>query len=111
MSNLFNDYELLELFGSEPKIVDEEAKIFQYLAQDNYGFSLTLFISVFEEYIVLRLEHESLTNPIFDIEIKDIIKIKGNGEKIIFVYKADGIGEKNAKIYFKPNFTLDVDLL
>lgn len=110
MSPFFDEYDLLELFGDEPNILDEEAKIFQYHTKDEYGFSLYLLISAFEEFLVLRLEHDKLVNPIFDIEIKNIHKINCDHEKIEFYYRIDSSKDKIAKLYLKPSFELEVDL-
>ena len=106
MSLTYDGYELLELFCSEPNIIDKDAEIFTYNFEDKHGFLFKLYFSVYDERATVRLENKDLENPVFDIELSNVKKIKADSEKLSIYLRED----KEVRIYFKPSFTLDIDL-
>lgn len=102
----YNGFDLLELFCNEPKIIDEDAEIFRYELEDDFGFKLSMYISKYDQNVVLRLENQKYFNPIFDIDLKKVERIEKDGEKLS-VYRSEI--PKRMIVYFKPNFRLELD--
>jgi hypothetical protein len=99
----YNEYELLELFESEPTIIGEaEVCIFKYAKIDKYDFTFTMSLYVFEETCILSLFHKDLKYPIFDISFDKIENIKCKDDKLIIQQRDN---TKNIVVYFKPNYT------
>ncbi len=103
----YNGYDLLELFCNEPRIINNEADIFSYTAEDAFGFKFCMYVSIYDRNVVLQLDHHNYTEPIFYLDLKDVEKLEGEKEKLL-IYR-----EKIAKpivVYFKPNFQLGIDV-
>ncbi|AUM95030.1 MULTISPECIES: hypothetical protein [Clostridium] len=70
----YDEFELLELFNSEPiSIGNIEAGELIYSNKDDKGFSITLFISVYEQLAELTISYKK--NVIFDCKLKNVISI------------------------------------
>jgi hypothetical protein len=100
---MIDKYELLELFESEPKIIDEEAGEHEYKKEDAFGFTLKMIIFLYDEFCGLTLNHKDLKYPIFDLGFDNINRIKCKDDKLI-IQQANNT--KNVVVYFKPNYTL-----
>lgn len=99
----YNEFELLELFESEPNIVFEpENEVVIYSKTDYRNVTLTMLISVYENQCQMELKtlFEGEYIPIFDIDTRDVIMIKGDNEKLI-IHRAS---KRNIEIRFKPSF-------
>ena len=102
---LYDEYELLEIFESEPSIiVDKDTGIYNYQKNDDCGFSISLYISVHETFCILTLKYKNFTDPIFSVKLNDVIKIKADNNKLIVSQKS----AKDVTVYFKPNFSFDL---
>ncbi|MEI5926015.1 MULTISPECIES: hypothetical protein [Bacillus] len=64
MGIIYDELELLEIFCNEPKVIDADASIFSYKPTDTLGYTLELFISVYENYVSFELTHENLKSVI-----------------------------------------------
>ena len=99
---MIDKYELLELFESEPKIIDEEAGEYEYKKEDVFGFTLEMAIFLYDAHCSLTLKHKALKYPIFDLGFDKIDYIKCKDEKL-FIHQAGS--KKDVVVYFKPNYT------
>lgn len=100
----YDEYEMLELFEAEPLVMfDEQTGIFTYKKVDDYGFQLSLTISVHESECNVSLSYKHFKGLIFDFELKDINQIKGENNRLIIL---GNDGNRKVEISFKPNFSL-----
>ncbi|MCY7478755.1 hypothetical protein [Paenibacillus larvae] len=105
MAIKYNAHSILELFNSEPIVIDSEAEIYKYQINDKAGFELILYFSVYDQNVTVRLEHKGLENPIFDVEIKNVKEIKADREKLVF-FKQEKY-EPAIQVIISPSFMLD----
>lgn len=108
MAIKYDEYLLLELFCSEPIIIDAEAEIYKYQIQDKIGFELTLYFSVYDQYATVRLEYRGIVKPIFEVELKNVQEIRADKEKLSF-FRQKG-NEPVFQIIILPSFMLDLSL-
>ncbi|MFD1425586.1 hypothetical protein [Kroppenstedtia sanguinis] len=102
----YNEYELLELFESEPEpLHEEEAGMLYYTHKDHHGFEAVMYISIYENYCRLSVSHENLEKPIFQLELHEVQSIKGKEDRLIITRK----GKENIVFFFKPNCSLEWD--
>ena len=105
----YDEFQLLELFGSEPVlIVDEEAGIFMYSKGDYAGFKLILTISIYENECNLSLIHEKYPVPIFESKLKDVEKISGTSSELKIERRGSN---KVISLRVKPNFSIRIENL
>ncbi|KFN12931.1 hypothetical protein [Bacillus pseudomycoides] len=107
MGIIYDELELLELFCNEPTVIDADASIYSYKSIDMSGYTLELFLSVYENYVSLELAHENLKSLIYDIVLVDVNKIK-TWEDTLKIY--DENEKQLLQISFKPNFSLQTKL-
>lgn len=101
----YDEYELLELFESEPiSIAEKEAGMFIYSLSDALGFKLVMNLSVYENQCNVSLSYADKT--IFDFQLSNVKSIKSDG-KHLRIYRKDN--ERDIIIGFKPNFSLKVE--
>ncbi|OYD07408.1 hypothetical protein [Paludifilum halophilum] len=105
--SFYDEYELLELFCSEPKVIDQEVGIYEYQMSSETGHTFTLYFSIHEETVIITLSHNKLMNPIFDISLKEVEKIKADSEKLVFTRN----DKPTVMMYVKPSFTLEIENL
>ncbi|MGF9831499.1 MULTISPECIES: hypothetical protein [Bacillus cereus group] len=103
MGIIYDELELLEIFCNEPKVIDANASIYSYKSTDTLGYTLELFISVYENYVSLELTHENLKLLIYDVVVVNVNKIK-TWENTLKVY--DESEKQLLQVAFKPNFSL-----
>jgi len=97
----FDEYELMELFCSEPISVHEkDAGIFIYQKQDKFGFDLVMNISVYERTCGISLNYVKYSAPIFDYTLKNVTSIKCYSQKMAIIYG----NNETLNVYFEPNF-------
>lgn len=103
---MIDQYDLLELFESEPKIIDEQICIYEYKKQDSHGFIFTMYLNYYDEFCSLTLEHKNLKTPIFDLRYNNVNNIEAKNDNLV-------INQTNKYqkivIYFKPNYTLSFE--
>ena len=101
----FSEYDLLELFETEPVLIGEyEAGMCIYSKTDDFGFKLVLTISVYENECLISLNHQSYSVPIVDFKLKDVMKISRNDNRLII--QCDD-RKKQLEVLFKPNFSFN----
>ncbi|HDR7676659.1 TPA: hypothetical protein QCX88_004830 [Bacillus wiedmannii] len=103
MGIIYDELELLEIFCNEHEVIDADASIFSYKSTDKLGYTLELFISVYENYVSFELTHENLKSVIYDIVVVNVNKIK-TWENTLKVY--DESEKQLLQVAFKPNFSL-----
>jgi hypothetical protein len=101
----YDEYELMELFESEPiSIADKEAGMFIYSLSDTLGFKLVMSLSIYENECKVSLSYTDKT--IFDIQLKDVVSIKSNGKQLRINRRNS---DRDVIIGFKPNFSLIIE--
>ncbi|MDP4095828.1 hypothetical protein OIN60_03360 [Paenibacillus sp. P96] len=108
MAIKYDEYLLLELFCSEPIIIDADAEIYSYRIKDKIGFELTLYFSVYDQFATARLEYKGKDRPIFEVELNNVQEIKADKEKLSF-FRQD-TNEPVFQIMILPSFMLDLNL-
>lgn len=101
----YDEYALLELFCSEPIVIERDAEIFQYQKNDSFGFKLTIYFSAYDQSATVSLEHEHLERPLYDIALKHVTAIRANKNKLSIYLSNE---EKVIEISFEPNFIMDI---
>lgn len=109
----YNDLDLLILFCNEPKILNQEAKMFEYSTQEKHGFKLSLCFAVYDKSATVQLEYEN--QLIYKIDVSNVARISAEKDKIkIFI---DCIEEPLVEVSVvlgvdtnSPLFTLDATL-
>ncbi|MCX7568412.1 hypothetical protein OS242_00300 [Tumebacillus sp. DT12] len=71
----YDYYRLLEIFESEPRVLDEEVEIYQYAKTDRFGFTLSLHLSRLEDTAIVTLEHRDLPGALFDHIEHGVVKL------------------------------------
>src|SRR3989304_6662992 len=80
----YNEYDLLELFESEPKqLYEEDVGIYTYSKEDQYGFTFIFYLSIHEGTSILSLLHKDLKYPIFDLTFHDIEDVECKENRLI----------------------------
>jgi hypothetical protein len=100
---MIDKYELLELFEAEPRIIDEEAGMYEYKKEDAFGYTLKMTIFLYDEFCSLTLNHKDLKHPIFELGFDKVDYIKCKDDKLIIQQSNNS---KSAVVYFKPNYFL-----
>ncbi|NLZ49193.1 MAG: hypothetical protein GX895_10505 [Clostridiales bacterium] len=99
----YDEYEMLELFNSEPisiGSVEEGELIYSY--KDNQDFSITLFMNVYAQLAELTLSYKE--NIVFNSNIKDVRAIK-KVEGALIIESSD---EKRIKLKFYPQIGVEL---
>ncbi|BCB02174.1 hypothetical protein [Bacillus sp. KH172YL63] len=108
MAIKYNEYLMLELFNSEPIIIDREAEIYKYQMQGFLGLELAFSFSVYDQYVTIRLDHNQLQNPLYDIEIQNVEEIRVEKSKLIVLKQQSK--EPVIELNITPNFMLDLSI-
>ena len=98
----YQEYELLELFESDPVVIDEGACIYRYRRTDKFGFCLKFYFSAYNQNCAISLWYKNFANPIFDIGFDKITSIICKKDKLILEQENQ---EEDAVVYFKPTYT------
>lgn len=101
----YDEYELLELFESEPIIVfEEETGVFIYRHIDSRNLELTMSFSVYENKCSIGLSYcmQAYDSLITEIDLEDVTSFLCTSEKLT-IQRACG---RNIEVIFKPNFIL-----
>lgn len=100
----YDEYELLELFESEPEeLFQEGAGFYMYKKVDKLGFQLLLYISQYEHKCDVSLSNDMYRWTIFEFELYHIESIRNENECL----KIRGnSGKTKIDIQCKPNFSL-----
>jgi len=100
----YDEYELLELFASEPiEINEKDVGIFLYNREDSQGFKLSMYMSIYEQVCSISLSYKDLAKPIFDIALNDVECVKSKGDRLII---RQNDKKHDVIIYFMPNYAL-----
>ncbi len=101
----YTEYELIELFECEPKMLyeNEDVGIYSYKRTDNYGFTLSLTISVHEEHCRITLTYREFSKPLYQMKFDDVEKIECSEHRLIMKQKDKA---ESIVVYVKPNYSL-----
>jgi hypothetical protein len=107
----FIRWKFLEFFDTE-KILQEDACIYSYNLQTLDGFIFSLYVSVFDEYCIIRLDRKnSPMHAIFEVSLKNVIRIDCDLEKLYFYQAKTPLLRTNREeeeCLKEPSFTLIV---
>ncbi|WP_410985606.1 hypothetical protein [Bacillus cereus] len=104
MNIQYDEYELLEIFESEPEdYFIPGAGAYRYSKMDNLGFELVMIMCYYEETVELKMLYEG----------KRIIETKMDSAKRIYtrndsLYIQGGVENKKIEVKFKPHFTINI---
>lgn len=102
----YDDYELLELFESEPvPIYDEEAGKYMYVKADKYGMKLIADIDVYGQTCSFSLTYENYTKTIFEVNETSVKRLMKKEDTLVVINNSD---ESVLKVYFRPNFSIEI---
>lgn len=99
----YDEYEMLEVFNSEPisvGSVEEGELIYSY--KDNQDFSVTLFMNVYAQLAELTISYKE--NIVFTSNIKEVKTI----EKVEGALIIDSSDEKRIKLKFYPQVGVEL---
>lgn len=99
----YDEYEMLEVFNSEPisvGSVEEGELIYSY--KDNQDFLVTLFINVYAQLAELTISYRE--NIVFNSNIKEVKTI----EKVEGALIIDSSDEKRIKLKFYPQVGVEL---
>lgn len=100
----YDEYELLELFESEPEeLFQEGAGFYMYKKVDKLGFQLLLYISQYEHKCDVSLSNDMYRWTIFEFELYHIESIRNENECLKI--RANS-GKTEIDIQCKPHFSL-----
>ncbi len=101
----YAEYELVELFECEPKMLyeEEDVGIYTYERTDKCGFTLSLTISVHEEDCGLTFTYQDLRKPLYQMKFEEVEKIECSEDRLIMKQKNKS---ESIIVYFKPNYSL-----
>lgn len=110
----YNDFDLAVLFCNYPKVIDQEAQIFEYSICDERGFVLTLRLGVHDRCAMVLLEFEG--QQVYKVEVDQVVEIKA--EKDHFkIFREHDDEDSVIKVMVVPDltpnsslFTLDLKL-
>lgn len=105
MSISYSKYGLYHFFSNEPNIIDVDSAIFDYSIQDEFGFTFSLYFSVYERYAIITLMYQKQETPIYDILISDVEEIRAKKEKLTVCSN-----DKEIRIFFKKGFSLEFNI-
>ena len=99
----YDEYEMLEVFNSEPISVGsiEEGELI-YSYKDNRDFSVTLFMNVYAQLAELTISYKE--NIVFNSNIKEVKTI----EKVEGALIIDSSDEKRIKLKFYPQVGVEL---
>ncbi|WP_226675723.1 hypothetical protein [Rossellomorea aquimaris] len=99
----YDEYELLELFESEPTpIFEEEQGILQYSKVDDAGIQLIFTMSVYECRCKFSLYLKKLEARLVEFEFNNVAALTKSEEKLL-IYTEEN--NDPFTIFFKPRFT------
>jgi hypothetical protein len=99
----YDEYELIELFNSEPISIGsiEEGELI-YSNKDNKDFSITLFINVYAQIAELTLSYKN--NAVFNCKLKKVVSIN-KVDKNLIINSED---EKKIRVKFYPQMGVEL---
>lgn len=105
----YDEYALLALFESEPKIMNSEPEIYTYSKQNELGFELSLHFSVYDQYAVISMSYGVSKLLLLEAEIKNISSIKADSKEIR-IFQEGNDKKCIMKVSFVPNFKIDMNV-
>lgn len=107
MNIKYDEYELLEIFESEPKdYFIPGAGAYRYNKIDKLGFKLVMIMCYYEETVELKMFYEN--NCIFKANMDSAKRIYTRNDSL---YVQGGVGNKTIEVKFKPHFTIQIEEL
>ncbi|EOQ22281.1 hypothetical protein COE20_28645 [Bacillus cereus] len=100
----YDEYELLELFESEPEdFLIEGAGVYLYRKIDSLGFKLIMIMSVYENTVNLSLSYNE--GCVFDVNMESVERVYTRND-ILHIQCSE---EKKAiEVRFKPHFAINI---
>lgn len=106
----YDEYELLELFESEPILVSgKDAGVYMYSNVDKLNIKLVILFSVYENTCKISLCHASDSDkPLFECNVVDIARFECS-KKTMRIVKVGGAIPISIK--FGSNYAIDIERL
>lgn len=84
----YDEYEMLELFESEPTpIFEEEQGIFQYKKEDEAGIQLIFIMSIYERQCRFSLNIKKLESRLVEFELNNLVELAKSEERLLLYTK------------------------
>lgn len=98
----YDEYELLELFESEPEdFLIEGAGVYLYRKIDSLGFKLIMIMSVYENTVNLSLSYNE--ECVFDVNMESVERVYIHND-ILHIQCSEE--KKEIEVRFKPHFAI-----
>lgn len=105
MNIQYDEYELLEIFESEPEdYFIPGAGAYRYNKIDKLGFELVMIMCYYEETVELNLYYKN--KRIFETKMHLAKRIYTHNDSL---YVQGGVENKTIEVKFKPHFTVTIN--
>ncbi|MFL0491815.1 hypothetical protein ACH0CQ_19770 [Bacillus sp. 179-I 2A5 NHS] len=105
MNIQYDEYELLEIFESEPEdYFIPGAGAYRYSKIDKLGFELVMIMCYYEETVELKMFYEN--KCIFETKMGSAKRIYTRNNSL---YVQGGVENKTIEVKFKPHFTVQIE--
>ncbi|PAW42790.1 hypothetical protein [Bacillus thuringiensis] len=105
MNIQYDEYELLEIFESEPEdYFIPGAGAYRYNKIDKLGFELVMIMCYYEETVELNLYYKN--KRIFETKMHSAKRIYTRNDSL---YVQGGEEKKKIEVKFKPHFTVTIN--
>jgi len=100
----YDEYELLELFESEPEdFLIEGACVYLYRRIDHLGFKLIMIMSVYENTVKLSLSYNE--GCLFDVSMESVERVYSRNDTLHIQCTEE---KKAIEVRFKPHFAINI---
>lgn len=103
----FDEYELLELFESEPVVVhgDYQAGVFMYAKDDAKGVNIVFTFDVYQCYCEFSLNIDNGKYTICEYKLNNVASLEKVGESLSIISKDD---DEIVRINFQPSTAIGI---
>ncbi|MES9700999.1 hypothetical protein ABWK42_28160 [Bacillus sp. JJ927] len=100
----YDEYELLEIFESEPEdYFIPGAGVYRYSKMDNLGFELVMIMSYYEDTVKLKMLYKD--KRIFETNIESVKRVYSRNDTLYIQCTNE---KKVLEVRFKPHFTINI---
>ncbi|PFJ14639.1 hypothetical protein COD67_23210 [Bacillus cereus] len=101
----YDEYELLEIFESEPEdFITPGAGVYRYCKMDKLGFKLNMIVSYYEDTVQLDIVYKE--RYIFETKMESVKRIYTRNDSL---YIQGTEEKKKIEVKFKPHFTVKIE--
>ncbi|MBJ8056048.1 hypothetical protein JDS87_30345 [Bacillus cereus] len=100
----YEEYELLELFESEPEdFLIEGAGVYLYRKMDHLGFKLIMIMLVYENTVKLSLSYNE--GCVFDVNMEFVERVYTRNDTLHIQCSEE---KRAIEVRFKPHFAINI---